>query len=170
MFSLPVSIKFLAMRNITVYSVHNDQKMFICKLLLVFDNMKSAKVIVFLSLCFSNLCESKSCFDEGITWSSDGLLSFIPQILSTEECIKLCLEQDNCNGYTWHGQYNERLRLGKKIWYGFFKMGRALPLLRYWQKKFLLSYVRYLFAILNRHSSLPLTSILELWTENCVTI
>ena len=72
--------------------------------------MKSVKVITFLTLCFSTFCESKLCYDEGITWSSDGLLSFIPQILSPEECIKLCLEQDNCNGYTWHGQYNKRLR------------------------------------------------------------
>ena len=100
----------------SVVRVRNDkiahfQEMFFCTLLSVFDNMKSVKVITFLTLCFSNFCESKLCFDEGITWSSDGLLSFIPQILSPEECIKLCLEQDNCNGYTWHGQYNKRLRL-----------------------------------------------------------
>ena len=137
MFSLPFSIKFFAMRNITVYSVRNDQKMFICTLLLVFDNMKSAKVIVFLSLCFSNLCESKSCFDEGITWSSDGLLSFIPQILSTEECIKLCLEQDNCNGYTWHGQYNERLRLGKKNLIWLFQNGKGFTFAEMLTKKIL---------------------------------
>ena len=80
--------------------------------------MKSVKVITFLTLlCFFNFCESKLCFDEGITWSSDGLLSFIPQILSPEECLKLCLEEDNCNGYTWHGQYNKRLRL-EQSWPG----------------------------------------------------
>ena len=45
-----------------------------------------------------------NCFKSGITWSTDGQLDFIPGVISVEDCVRICLETDNCKGYTWYGE------------------------------------------------------------------
>ena len=43
-------------------------------------------------------------FKAETTWSTAGELIAIDRIDSAVKCLKLCLEEENCQGFTWHGQ------------------------------------------------------------------
>ena len=49
------------------------------------------------------------CFENGLTWSTSGQIQFFPNIHTVSGCIELCFEAENCNGYTWHGKFNQKL-------------------------------------------------------------
>ena len=49
------------------------------------------------------------CIKSGTTWGSDGQIAFLPQIESVSACIEICIKEENCNGYTWHGEFSTRL-------------------------------------------------------------
>ena len=48
--------------------------------------------------------EENNCFKSGMTWSTVGELDFIPGVLSVQDCARICLENDKCEGYTWYGE------------------------------------------------------------------
>ena len=44
------------------------------------------------------------CLQEGKTWSTEGELVGISGIPTLTECIKLCLQHENCEAFTWYGE------------------------------------------------------------------
>ena len=62
-----------------------------------------------LTFCITDTLTTDQCFKEGTTWSTAGQISFIPQIESIQKCFEICMDEENCNGYTWHGKLNQRL-------------------------------------------------------------
>ena len=54
---------------------------------------------------------NNKCFQEGSTWSTNGQLDFISNVLSVQDCVKMCLEIDDCKGYTWYGDLKRQVLL-----------------------------------------------------------
>ena len=54
---------------------------------------------------------NNKCFQEGSTWSTNGQLDFISNIFSVQDCVKMCLEIDDCKGYTWYGDLKRQVFL-----------------------------------------------------------
>merc|ERR1712156_964527 len=67
-------------------------------------------LIFFISTNFLSVLSSNSCFNEGKTWITDGQLDFIPGVTSAQDCVKMCFENNDCNGYTWFGDINVRFK------------------------------------------------------------
>merc|ERR1719270_2178869 len=73
--------------------------------------MSSFKVnVILISILSPSLVSSNNCFNEGKTWNTDGQLDFIPGVASVQDCIKMCFENNNCNGYTWFGDLSTRFK------------------------------------------------------------
>ena len=70
------------------------------------------KFIIFTSLIifliFPN-SSSADCSISGKTWDNSGELSVIPNIVKHEKCIELCLDTNDCKGYTWFGLNKQRI-------------------------------------------------------------
>ena len=58
---------------------------------------------------FARIKASSPCIKSGTTWSSDGQIAFFPEIQSDSTCIEICIAEENCNGYTWHGKFSTRI-------------------------------------------------------------
>ena len=67
-------------------------------------------VIFIASNLLSVVSAGNNCFNEGKTWSTDGQLDFIPGVTSVQDCVKMCFENNNCNGYTWYGDVSTRFK------------------------------------------------------------
>ena len=64
-----------------------------------------AEVVIILAFCITHLvAKLEDCYDNGITWSSQDQIVVIPQVTSVNLCILHCIKNENCKGYTWHGQ------------------------------------------------------------------
>lgn len=62
----------------------------------------SSSIIVFTILfCFyiaNGNGATNNCFQEGNTWRTDGQLDFVPNIISLQDCAKICLQIEDCKG------------------------------------------------------------------------
>ena len=70
-------------------------------------------VLAFL-FCIQNTANANGnnkCFKEGSTWSTDGQLDFISNVHSVQDCVKMCLQIDDCKGYTWYGDLKRQALL-----------------------------------------------------------
>ena len=71
------------------------------------------KLILAFLLCIhnTNANGNNKCFQDGSTWSTNGQLDFISNVLSVQDCVKMCLEIDDCKGYTWYGDLKRQVIL-----------------------------------------------------------
>ena len=67
--------------------------------------------VLCIQIANSNANGYNKCFQEGSTWSTNGQLDFISNVLSVQDCIKMCLEIDDCKGYTWYGDLKRQVLL-----------------------------------------------------------
>ena len=64
-----------------------------------------AEVVIILTFCITHLAANvEDCYEEGMSWSSNDQIDIIPQVTSVNLCILHCIKNENCKGYTWHGQ------------------------------------------------------------------
>ena len=67
--------------------------------------------VLCIHIANSNANGNNKCFQEGSTWSTNGQLDFISNVLSVQDCVKMCLEIDDCKGYTWYGDLKRQVLL-----------------------------------------------------------
>ena len=65
------------------------------------------RVIIVINFAYLVKSANKVCFQQDTTWSADGQLEAIPQVNSVQECFDLCLKNDECDGYTWYGNFQK---------------------------------------------------------------
>merc|ERR1712241_1392354 len=73
-------------------------------------NMASCNKVIVIFASLLSIVSSNNCFNEGKTWNTDGQLDFIPGVTSVQDCVKMCFENNACNGYTWFGDTVTRFK------------------------------------------------------------
>ena len=65
--------------------------------------MQSLLFLFIFGTYFANsLLITNECYEEGKTWSNEGDLEVIVNVMSVGDCLQNCLENEDCQGYTWY--------------------------------------------------------------------